>query len=117
MNPNAKHNKPRAESNPNRAKHTRHTSDTNRKPKQREQNAPKTQNQNIQDEESLEVLDMLCVALHFAGLKEGAIEQALDAYMEELDSFDDDDAYGQEQMIEIIKRIRSNHPTLFDSPR
>ncbi|OBV28357.1 hypothetical protein BKN38_02700 [Helicobacter sp. CLO-3] len=81
------------------------------------QGAPKTQNQNMQDEESLEVLDMLCVALHFAGLKEGAIEQALDAYMEELDSFDDDDAYGQEQMIEIIKRIRTTYPTLFNPPR
>ncbi|MDO7253561.1 hypothetical protein [Helicobacter cappadocius] len=62
---------------------------------------------------ALEVIDMLGVALHFAGVKTECIEQAIDAYLEELDNLDEDTSYGQKEIIEVIKSLKIKRKELF----
>lgn len=63
---------------------------------------------------ALEVMDMLAVALHFAGVKDQNIDKAIEAYSQELDSFDEDTPYGQKEMIEVIERLKNKKNFLFD---
>lgn len=63
---------------------------------------------------ALEVMDMLAVALHFAGVKDQNIDKAIQAYSQELDSFDEDTPYGQKEMIEVIGRLKNKKKFLFD---
>lgn len=63
---------------------------------------------------ALEVMDMLAVALHFAGVKDQNIDKAIQAYSQELDSFDEDTPYGQKEMIEVIERLKNKKKFLFD---
>lgn len=62
---------------------------------------------------ALEVIDMLGVALHFAGVKSENIEKAIDAYLEELDNLDEDTAYGQKEIIEVIQSLKNKRKDLF----
>ena len=64
-------------------------------------------------DDDMELFDLLCVALHFAGVKKSCQQQILQAYAKELDCFDDDMPYGQEQMIAIIKSLRKKFPESF----
>ncbi|ETD25881.1 hypothetical protein [Helicobacter canis] len=65
------------------------------------------------NENDLELFDMLCVALHFAGLKRSALKQILQAYSDELDNFDDEAPYGQEEIIAIIHTLQAKYPEAF----
>lgn len=65
-------------------------------------------------DDDMELFDLLCVALHFAGVKKSCQQQILQAYAKELDNFDDDMPYGQEQMIAIIKSLRKKFPESFN---
>lgn len=62
---------------------------------------------------AIEVIDMLGVALHFAGVKSENIEKAIDAYLEELDNLDEDTSYGQKEMIEVIQSLKNKRKDLF----
>lgn len=62
---------------------------------------------------ALEVIDMLGVALHFAGVKTENIEKAIDAYLEELDNLDEDTSYGQKEIIEVIQSLKNKRKDLF----
>lgn len=62
---------------------------------------------------ALEVIDMLGVALHFAGVKPENIEKAIDAYLEELDNLDEDTSYGQKEIIEVIQSLKNKRKDLF----
>lgn len=73
----------------------------------------KSANVDSTDENDLELFDMLCVALHFAGLKRSALKQILQAYSDELDSFDDEAPYGQEEIIAIIHTLQAKYPEAF----
>lgn len=64
------------------------------------------------EELALEVIDMLGVALHFAGGKE--IKKLIDLYLEELDKVPEDTPYNQEQMIALIERLKKKYPKLFE---
>lgn len=60
---------------------------------------------------ALEVIDMLGVALHFAGGKD--IKELIDLYLEELDKVPEDTPYNQEQMIVLIEGLKKKYPKLF----
>lgn len=60
---------------------------------------------------ALEVIDMLGVALHFAGGKD--IKKLIDLYLEELEEVPEDTPYNQEQMIALINTLKTKHPKLF----
>lgn len=62
---------------------------------------------------ALEVIDMLGVALHFAGVKPESIEKAIDAYLEELDNLDEDTSYGQKEIIGVIQSLKNKRKDLF----
>lgn len=62
---------------------------------------------------AIEVIDMLGVALHFAGVKSESIEKAIDAYLEELDNLDEDTSYGQKEIIEVIQSLKNKRKDLF----
>lgn len=60
---------------------------------------------------ALEVIDMLGVALHFAGGKD--IKKLIDLYLEELDKVPEDTPYNQEQMIVLIEGLKKKYSKLF----
>lgn len=60
---------------------------------------------------ALEVIDMLGVALHFAGGKD--IKKLIDLYLEELDKVPEDTPYNQEQMIALIEGLKKKYPKFF----
>lgn len=65
------------------------------------------------NELALEVIDMLSVALYFAGAKEAEIEILIDLYMKELDYIDDNLPYDREQMILLIQTLQKKYPQHF----
>lgn len=67
----------------------------------------------INEEIALELSDMLSVALHFAGVKDEAMQKAIDAYIQALDDFDEEAEYGREAMISIIEGLQKNRKELF----
>lgn len=71
------------------------------------------------EEMALEVLDMLCVALHFAGARQECLEELVELYATQMDSFyqnlPEDTPYGQEEMIKIINALKKANPKLFKS--
>lgn len=60
---------------------------------------------------ALEVMDMLGVALHFAGGKD--IKKLIDLYLQELDLVPEDTPYNQEQIIALINTLKNKYPKLF----
>ncbi|HIY44259.1 hypothetical protein [uncultured Helicobacter sp.] len=60
---------------------------------------------------ALEVMDMLGVALHFAGGKD--IKKLIDLYLQELDEVPEDTPYNQEQMIALIEGLKKKYPKMF----
>ncbi|PAF42309.1 hypothetical protein [Helicobacter sp. 11S03491-1] len=66
---------------------------------------------------ALEVIDMLGVALYFAGVKPHNIEKAIDIYLQELDKPDEETSYGQKEIIKVIEGLKTKYKTLFRDDR
>ncbi|CUU40394.1 MULTISPECIES: hypothetical protein [Helicobacter] len=71
------------------------------------------------EEMAMEVIDMLGVALYFAGAKKPHIEKLIELYSSQMDKFyellPEDAAYGRDEMIEIIKSLKNDYPQFFHS--
>ncbi|PAF51544.1 hypothetical protein [Helicobacter sp. 13S00477-4] len=65
------------------------------------------------EELAVEIIDMLGVALHFAGVSPQNIEKAIDVYLEELDNIDENTPYGQKEIIEVIEQLKIKKSFLF----
>lgn len=69
------------------------------------------------EEMVLEVIDILGVALHFAGAKDESIQKLTTLYSEQIDKYyeklPEDAPYGQKEMIEIIKSLKKYYPEHF----
>lgn len=65
------------------------------------------------NELALEVIDILSVALHFAGAEQHKIETLIDLYMKELDCVDESLPYNQEQIILLIETLQKKYPQYF----
>ena len=69
------------------------------------------------DEIAMQLADMLGAALHFAGVEEEKIPDAVDAYLQGLDSlFDDDEEtaeMGYEEVVQVINSLKTTHKHLF----
>lgn len=63
---------------------------------------------------ALEVIDMLGVALHFAGAKGEKIQLLIDLYMEELDLIDETLPYTQKEIIALIQTLQKKYPQHFN---
>ncbi|RDU59800.1 hypothetical protein [Helicobacter marmotae] len=70
------------------------------------------------EEMALEVLDMLGVALRFAGAKKEHVAKLTELYSTQMDKFyeflPDDAPYGQDEMVEIIKSLKKDYPEFFN---
>lgn len=60
-----------------------------------------------------EIIDLLAVALHFAGVKKDKINEAIDIYLKELNNVDENLDYGQNEMIKVIEGMKDKYPKLF----
>ncbi len=67
----------------------------------------------IDEEIALELIDMLSVALYFAGVKKDCMQKAIDLYLKALDEHDESEEYNQESIIKIIKNLKKNHKDIF----
>jgi histidine ammonia-lyase len=69
------------------------------------------------DEIAMQLADMLGAALHFAGVKDEKIPDAVDAYLKGLDEFFDDDEetaeMGFEEVVQVINSLKTTHKHLF----
>ena len=69
------------------------------------------------DEIVMQLADMLGAALHFAGVKEEKIPDAVDAYLKGLDEIfnDDEDVaeMGFEEVVQVINSLKTTHKHLF----
>ncbi|WP_024955350.1 hypothetical protein [Sulfurospirillum arcachonense] len=69
------------------------------------------------EEIAMQLADMLGAALHFAGVKDDKIPDAVDAYLKGLDEvFEDDEAVaemGYEEVIQVIESLKNSHKHLF----
>jgi len=69
------------------------------------------------EEIAMQLADMLGAALHFAGVKEDKIPDAVDAYLRGLDDIFDDDEdeaeMGYEEVIQVINSLKLTHKELF----
>lgn len=63
------------------------------------------------EELSIQLSDMLCVALLLAGVNEDKIEKALDLYIEELD--DESVEYGVKEILANVENLKKKHGDLF----
>ncbi|MDR1614511.1 MAG: hypothetical protein LBS26_02975 [Campylobacteraceae bacterium] len=65
---------------------------------------------------SLQLADMLETALYFAGVKKTHLEEAIDAYLDEMDRVldgDEDAPMGVDEIIKVIKYLKSARKELF----
>ncbi|MFV0481967.1 MAG: hypothetical protein ACK5LP_08280 [Campylobacteraceae bacterium] len=68
------------------------------------------------EELSVQLADMLNVALHFAGVKKAKMEEALDAYLDEMDEVlgeNDDAEMGTAEIIKVINHLKKTRADLF----
>ena len=63
------------------------------------------------EELSIQLSDMLCVALHLSGVKESAMQEALDAYIDNLD--EESVEYGVKEILQNIENLKQSHPHFF----
>lgn len=63
------------------------------------------------EELSIQLSDMLCVALLLAGVNEEKIEKALDLYIKELD--DESLEYGVKEILTNIENLKKKYGELF----
>ncbi|MDR0665826.1 MAG: hypothetical protein LBF71_00255 [Campylobacteraceae bacterium] len=72
--------------------------------------------QNEIKEISLQLSDMLEAALYFAGVKKARLEEAMDAYLDEMDEAlggDEDAVMGFEEIVRVIKHLKNTRKDLF----
>lgn len=65
---------------------------------------------------SLQLADMLEVALYFAGVKKSRFEEAIDAYLDEMDKVlgsDEDAPMGFDEIVKVIKHLKNTRKELF----
>ena len=62
------------------------------------------------EELSIQLSDMLCVALLLSGVKEEKIQNALDAYIDNLD--DESAEYGIKEILQNIENLKSYTPSV-----
>ncbi|MDR3177971.1 MAG: hypothetical protein LBT96_03200 [Campylobacteraceae bacterium] len=65
---------------------------------------------------SVQLADMLSVALYFAGVKKAKLEEAIDAYLDDMDETlgDDENApMGFDEIVKVIKHLKSARKDLF----
>ena len=70
------------------------------------------------EELSTQLVDMLEVALYFAGMKKEKLNSAIEVYLNGIDEFyanNDDGEMGVDEIIEVIKYIKKTKPELFTS--
>ncbi len=71
------------------------------------------------EEMAVEIVDMLGVALHFAGAKKQCVDNLIELYSTEMDKFyehlPEDSPYGQDEMLEIIKSLKKTYPQFFNA--
>lgn len=67
------------------------------------------------EELAMQLADMLGVALHYAGVPEEKMPQAVDAYLEAMDEvFEDEEGeMGYEEIIKVIEHMKKTRPDLF----
>lgn len=65
------------------------------------------------EELALEIIDMLAVALHFAGAKKEYIEDLIDIYIQEVESNDNNSEYNQQAIINLINQIKAKNISMF----
>jgi hypothetical protein len=68
------------------------------------------------EELSVQLADMLSVALHFAGVKKPKLEEALDAYLDEMDEVlgeNEDAEMGFDEIVKVIKHLQKTKLDLF----
>lgn len=63
------------------------------------------------EELSIQLSDMLCVALLLSGVKESHMQEALDAYIEGLD--EQSIEYGVNEILQNIEQLKKTHPQFF----
>jgi len=70
------------------------------------------------EELSTQLVDMLEVALYFAGMKKEKLSSAIEVYLNGIDEFyanNDDGEMGVDEIIEVIEYIKKTKPELFTS--
>lgn len=63
------------------------------------------------EELSIQLSDMLCVALHLSGVKEAHMQQALEAYIDNLD--EENAEYGVKEILQNLAKLKKTHPHFF----
>ncbi|CAM2823722.1 hypothetical protein [Helicobacter burdigaliensis] len=63
------------------------------------------------EELSIQLSDMLCVALRLSGVREDALQEALDSYIELIDEGCEE--YGQEEILATLEKLKATKPKLF----
>ena len=67
------------------------------------------------EELAMQLADMLGAALHYAGVKDEKMKDAVDAYLEAIDEvFEDEEGeMGYEEIIKVIDYLKKTRPNLF----
>lgn len=68
------------------------------------------------EELSIQLADMLNVALYFAGIKKSKLNEAIDAYLDEMDEVlgDNEDAQmGFDEIVKVIEHLKKVRADLF----
>jgi len=67
------------------------------------------------EELSTQLLDMLEVALHFAGIKKEHLKDSIEIYLNGIDEVfaNDDGEMGVEEIIQVINHVKKTKPELF----
>ncbi|WP_104721674.1 hypothetical protein [Helicobacter mesocricetorum] len=63
------------------------------------------------EELSIQLSDMLCVALILSGVQESKLQDALDAYIESLD--EESLEYGIKEILANLQKLKQNNPEFF----
>jgi hypothetical protein len=65
---------------------------------------------------SIQLADMLNVALYFAGVKKAKLEEAIDAYLDDMDEIlgnDENAQMGFDEIVKVIKHLKNTRKDLF----
>ena len=67
------------------------------------------------EELAMQLADMLGAALHYAGVRDEKMKDAVDAYLEAIDEvFEDEEGeMGYEEIIKVIDYLKKTRPNLF----
>lgn len=67
------------------------------------------------EEMAMQLADMLGVALHYAGVSDAKMRDAVDAYLDGIDEVfgDEEGEMGFEEIVQVIEHIKKTRPELF----